>query len=184
MEFIFSTISSFQHDIKELFFFYFDWLSNTNSIFYLANSCTFLIFFPEIHSVNGNICEFSNLYSLSVVSQSVWCAKDHLNHWTVDWKRYGICSITMLIALCAKNKLGATSSDLLIWERCNAIVLSWIMIVYQRRFSVESYIALMQQLCGMTLKNDSKKWMDLHIFTSSRDWTIKSRYQLFLYLLF
>ncbi|XP_073152184.1 uncharacterized protein [Henckelia pumila] len=52
-------------------------------------------------------------------------------------ENYGVWSRAMLIALCAKNKQAfingscprpASDSDTLhIWERCNAIVLSWIM---------------------------------------------------------
>lgn len=72
----------------------------------------------------------------------------------------------MLIAICAKNKQAfingkcprpaATSNELPIWERCNAIVLSWIM----NSFSKEIFSGFVYSTNATVVWNDLKERFD------------------------
>lgn len=72
----------------------------------------------------------------------------------------------MLIAICAKNKQAfingkcprpaATSNELPIWERCNAIVLSWIM----NSFSKEIFSGFVYSTDATVVWNDLKERFD------------------------
>lgn len=89
-----------------------------------------------------------------------------INELLTGSENYAVWSRAMLIGLRAKNKLAfidgscrrpdAISHSLLQWERCNAIVLSWIM----NSVSKEIFGGIVYSSDAMTVWNDLKERFD------------------------